>query len=107
MKDVARAQAQRDSHLHRLSVGRDKLQGGAPNMCSKTLPCSEKWPAAGEIFWSCGAERWGLPGVLPSDPFLFVCAVNEIILLFTSLLRLRHPQVHDLVEPALLQVMVE
>ena len=58
-------------------------------------------PPQAKFFLSCGAERWGLPGVLPSDPFLFVCA--EIILLFTSLLRLRHPQVHDLVEPALVR----
>ena len=59
--------------------------GGAPNMCSKKFPVVKSRPAAGEItnlFWSCGAERWGLPGVLPSDPFLFVCAVNNFTLYF-------------------------
>jgi hypothetical protein len=83
--------------------------GGAPNMCSKKFPvrCSEKsGPPQANFFWSCGAESWGLPGVLPSDPFR-VRDAQKSLLLFTSLLRLRHPQVHDLVEPALVQVMVE
>ena len=76
-------------------------------MCSKKFPVVKSGPPQANFWGSCGAERWGLPGVLPSDPFLFVCLCAEIILLFSILYSDFATQVHDLVEPALVQVMVE